>query len=960
LPTETPTETATPTATFTETATETPTATATFTETATETPTATLTPTDLPLETPTATASPFETPTEAATFETPTATAENLMPLQPENLVQPNATYIYATQVTDYGRMDGFTNDPSGSIQLINPSNALGTQNGTEAELLNSMDYGNRACAVFAFGGTVQMSAAAVQLYARNRWYASPDELLVRIDVAPQVIGCNATGWVGLTTPAVGAAQWYSSSAYTGSVRAVRVRAYSNANVFHTARTLYIDSVRLYGDFTPDATPSPTPSITPTSPPAVPTSITLQVNQGSDDVTENGASYYPTDPFIAIGASTNAHLGLRFNGVTIPQGATIMAAQLEFYSTVQQTAALDVQIWGQAADNAVTFDAGTKPSTRLHTTAVIAHSSNTQWNANSWNGLHDVKDVVQEIVNRAGWQSGNSLALLLQGANASSVFKSARSYEGAANLAPRLVITYVESGGGTCGGSGSSIASVPNSPVLCQPTQNGLRGEYFNNKNLTAPSVYTQIDPTINFAWPNGNSPGTGIGTDNFSVRWTGEIDIPTTGAYTFYTQSDDGVQLRIGGGLVIDNWTDHGSTENQSQQQSLTAGRHNIQLDYYENTGDGIIQLKWEGPGIAKEIIPQSRLFPPPTLPTATPTPTATFTPTATPTPTATSTYTPTPAGATYHIACNLPVDFANVRNFPAGVVAPTPQIDGELMMTIAKGTVITVYEFRPARDGIQWARISDYEAYYGNNTLWIRTKYQDNSTDVIVPGTPACTPQPPNLPNLNLTVTPFPTAAPNYPVVTPTCNTEDGYLCPHLDYTAATYEQLVGFVLACEGNDNGSLESINDALAVAHVIRNRMRSGLYRGSALYVVAEENQFECWSEGAASSTGLQTFNDIDPDILAYAQSLVYNNGNTLPNPFDINVRWYGLYTFSTFNSDSNTRDQVRQTPAAVITALPYCTVEDDKLIGIFIGVAPYGSSRVNANAFFSDYTGCRL
>lgn len=100
-----------------------------------------------------------------------------------------------------------------------------------------------------------------------------------------------------------------------------------------------------------------------------------------------------------------------------------------------------------------------------------------------------------------------------------------------------------------------------------------------------------------------------------FGIRWTGQIYIPTTGSYTFYTQTDDGVRLWIqdvNGTPVIDNWTLHASTENASAAIALTGGQfYQVKMEYFENAGYSLAQLKWSGPSIAKALIPQINLFP-------------------------------------------------------------------------------------------------------------------------------------------------------------------------------------------------------------------------------------------------------------------------------------------------------------------------------------------------------------
>ncbi|MFO8006838.1 MAG: PA14 domain-containing protein, partial [Candidatus Brocadiia bacterium] len=136
----------------------------------------------------------------------------------------------------------------------------------------------------------------------------------------------------------------------------------------------------------------------------------------------------------------------------------------------------------------------------------------------------------------------------------------------------------------------------------------GLTGDYYDNMDFTNHAL-TRIDPTVNFDWGSG-SPDPSMGADTFSVRWTGQVEPLYSETYTFYTTSDDGVRLWVDGQQIIDNWTDHASTED-SGTIALSAGtKYDIQLDYYENTGGAVIQLSWSSASQAKEIIPQSQLY--------------------------------------------------------------------------------------------------------------------------------------------------------------------------------------------------------------------------------------------------------------------------------------------------------------------------------------------------------------
>jgi parallel beta-helix repeat protein len=137
---------------------------------------------------------------------------------------------------------------------------------------------------------------------------------------------------------------------------------------------------------------------------------------------------------------------------------------------------------------------------------------------------------------------------------------------------------------------------------------NGLTAEYFNELNFTGTSL-KRIEPNINFAWGNG-SPASSIDASTFSARYSGEILAPSTGTYTFFTTSDDGVRLNINSKLVINDFNDH-APRTVSGSAILTAGqRVPFKLEYYESYGGATLKLEWSGPGVARQVIPTANLF--------------------------------------------------------------------------------------------------------------------------------------------------------------------------------------------------------------------------------------------------------------------------------------------------------------------------------------------------------------
>jgi len=140
-------------------------------------------------------------------------------------------------------------------------------------------------------------------------------------------------------------------------------------------------------------------------------------------------------------------------------------------------------------------------------------------------------------------------------------------------------------------------------------TGSGLRGEYFNGTNFNSP-VLTRVDAGLNFLWGNG-APAPGVGSDNFSIRWSGTVEAPITGHYTFSTRSDDGVRLKLDGTTIINDWNNHPPTDRSSSPVYLTAGsRTPIVLEYFEAGGGAEVSLHWQPPGQARTLLPANRLF--------------------------------------------------------------------------------------------------------------------------------------------------------------------------------------------------------------------------------------------------------------------------------------------------------------------------------------------------------------
>lgn len=140
-------------------------------------------------------------------------------------------------------------------------------------------------------------------------------------------------------------------------------------------------------------------------------------------------------------------------------------------------------------------------------------------------------------------------------------------------------------------------------------TGTGLLAQYAPAQDFVHPTL-TRVDPVVDFAWDH-TPPGASLPRTDFCVRWSGQLEVPTSGSYTLITRTDDGVRLWLDGDQLIDDWVGRGATDS-SITRTLTGGRrYALRVDYYQGIGGATAQLLWSGPGIPRQVIPRYRLHP-------------------------------------------------------------------------------------------------------------------------------------------------------------------------------------------------------------------------------------------------------------------------------------------------------------------------------------------------------------
>jgi hypothetical protein len=170
--------------------------------------------------------------------------------------------------------------------------------------------------------------------------------------------------------------------------------------------------------------------------------LNIPVSLSSDDAEESAGTVARGSSTLELGykGTVAQTVGLRFAAVSVPAGATVQRAYVQFEVDKVSTAPTSLTIQGQAADNPSTFSTTNFDiSSRPRGTATVGWLP-PPWSTIQVHGIDqrtaDLSSVVQEIVNRGGWTSGNAMVFIITGTGE----RDAESLNG--TFAPVLHIEY--------------------------------------------------------------------------------------------------------------------------------------------------------------------------------------------------------------------------------------------------------------------------------------------------------------------------------------------------------------------------------------------------------------------------------------------------------------------------------------------------------------------------------------
>jgi hypothetical protein len=263
-----------------------------------------------------------------------------------------------------------------------------------------------------------------------------------------------------------------------------------------------------------------------------PSAVQVRVAAGPDDAEQAvSGSMALTSSDLELGAdgSTAQLVGTRFAGVAVPAGASITNAYVQFRVDEVSTGASSLTIRAEAADSAATYQ---QVSGSMAARAVTAAS--VAWSPPAWPTVGaagvdqrtpNIAALVQAVVNRPGWASGNALALRFSGTGR----RTAEAYEGGSAFAALLHIEYSTGGGGPV--NQAPVVDAGGDATVTLPASVSLDGTISDDGRPDPPG-------SVSSTWSRVSGPGTVTFGNAGSVDTTASFSGP--GSYLLRLSADD------------------------------------------------------------------------------------------------------------------------------------------------------------------------------------------------------------------------------------------------------------------------------------------------------------------------------------------------------------------------------------------------------------------------------------
>lgn len=175
--------------------------------------------------------------------------------------------------------------------------------------------------------------------------------------------------------------------------------------------------------------------------------ITAVIGSSADDAeqaTSGAVNLTSTDLELVNDDATGAGnqiIGLRFADLSIPPGAIITSALIQFMADESQPDPTTLNIFAQASDDTASFTTAANNISSRPLTSLSVPWQPAAWNAGESNATErapNLAGLVQEVVSRPGWAPGNAIVFIISGAG----HRTADAFDKAGGSPARLTVIY--------------------------------------------------------------------------------------------------------------------------------------------------------------------------------------------------------------------------------------------------------------------------------------------------------------------------------------------------------------------------------------------------------------------------------------------------------------------------------------------------------------------------------------
>jgi hypothetical protein len=297
------------------------------------------------------------------------------------------------------------------------------------------------------------------------------------------------------------------------------------------------------------------------------------------------------------GANTDYLSAARFQSVAIPGDATIDTAYLTLRCSTEWTGTeCFTKLSGQDSDNAAAFVDRTDYDARPRTTAQVDWDISTVWSVDSDYNSDEIKTIIQEIIDRDGWSSGNDLVIFWENdasAAGANNLRRAYSYDGSATYAPKLHVEYTPF-------SSSSLSSLSSDSSIDSQSSSSVS----SNASPSSSSVSVSSDSSLSSEsseltasnWGKYDSDATDV-ADHTTVRYMGgtspAISDMVAKALWYRSEGSGTISIAMYTGGALDDPT--GATRQRAvANQSVSAGWNRIPITDFDWGSSTITWVGW------------------------------------------------------------------------------------------------------------------------------------------------------------------------------------------------------------------------------------------------------------------------------------------------------------------------------------------------------------------------------